>query len=254
MPDAQVYQKTPEDKAVILNVRAWEKQPFVAGSWMDLRVGFFLSLTSEGNNDDPAALAESISDPPVDLMDVQDRYWLGLIHGGTLPGFGSVFIGFTNIFGRIKGYGKTELISSDAGIGTTNTNFWRPRNPTHGTSVAIFDGDHSRANLGANLQQHFPQIPANTGGYAVMLGMQLLRDNPSSRTIKVNIKSSPNSADMFYSNTPTLDVLKEHLQTWPPSQQLGPVQLSAVPSAFYFYWPFRQSRLRIHSYGILKAK
>ena len=87
-----------------------------------------------------------------------------------------------------------------------------------------------------------------------MLGLQLLRDNPSSRTIRAMIKSEANSADMLYSDTPTLDVIRTQLETWPPSQQLGPVTLSNVPNRFYFYWPFRQSRLRIHSYGILKAK
>lgn len=253
MADAIIAQITPEEKACILNVRSWEYQPFVAPGWLDLRVGFFLSLTKATADDDQTGLAETIGDG-VHLLGSTDRYWLGI--GGTsgAPGGGAVIIAYTNVSGRMQAFGDTELLSSDEGLGTTNTDFWRPRNTRHATSVAIFEGDHSRAALSQNVQQHFPQIPANAGGYAVMFGMQLLRDNPSSRTIRVNIPSQPNSSDMFYSDTPTLAVLQAQLEVWPPSQQMGPVQLGAVPTAFYWYWPFRQSRLRIHAYGILKAK
>lgn len=252
MADAIIAQITPEEKACILNVRAWEYQPFVAPDWTDLRVGFFLSLTKATDDDDQTGLAETIGDG-VRVLETTDRYWLG-VGGRAQPGGGAVIIAFTNVSGRLQMFGDTELVSSDEGIGTTNANFWRPRNARHPTCVAIFDGEHSRASLSQNVQQHFPQIPAAAGGYAVMFGMQLLRANPSSRTITVNIKSSADSSDMFYTDTPTLTVLQAQLEVWPPSQQMGPVQLSTVPNAFYWYWPFHQSRLRIHSYGILKAR
>lgn len=252
MSDANIIQKTPTDKACVLNVRAWEVQRFVAPGWTDLRVGFFLSLTSESADDDPAGVvAETIGSAPRDFLPWTDRYLIGLVDKKDW----SVFVGFTNIgSGRVgQSMGRQMLVSSDAGVGTTNTNFWRPKNEeSNNLAVQILDGGRTHIGALPNLEQHFPQIPANTGGYAMMLGMQLLRDNPQSRTIRVNIKSSANSADMLYSDTPTLDVLKAAMATWPPSQQIGPVTFSVVPTAFYFYWPFRQSRLRIHSYGILK--
>lgn len=250
MADAKVYQKTPQDKVVILNVRGFERQPFIAPNWVDLRVGFFLSLTSAANDDDYTTdLTETIVNPG--SMDPTGRYSVGVLLGAT----GLTFIGFTNL---IQGnlVGDSVLVKSDAGVGTTNQNFWRPANSANNTlSAMIMDAGIVRDQSPDGLQQHFPRDPVGAGGYAVLLGLQLLRDNAQSRTVRVNIKSSGQSADMLYSNTPTLDVLRQALAAaWPPSKQMGPVTLSGVPDTFYFYWPFRQSRLRIHSYGVVKAK
>lgn len=254
MADAQIYQKTAgaptPEKMVILNVRAYEIHPFIAPNWLDLRVGFFLSLTSEAGLDDPAALAETIPDMGQGLP-TEEHYFIGVSHQAP-----SVFIGFTNATGPdpTNYKGDSMLISSGAGL-AAGTDFWRPKNSDNDRYAAgIFEAGHQRGVTPLGLQQHFPQTPATAGGYAVMLGLQLLRDNPNSLTIRANIKSDANSADMLYSNTPTLEVLKAALQTWPPSQQLGPVTLSAAPNNLFFYWPFRQSRLRIHSYGLLRAK
>jgi hypothetical protein len=245
MADAKVYQKTAQDKVVILNVRGYEVQPFVAPNWTDLRVGFFLSLTSALSDDTTTGLAETITNPGTDGT---QRYALGVLRAG-----GDTFIGFSN--NVPGGGGDSVLVSSDAGIGTTNANFWRPANSSNNAlSAAIYDSGAFRAYGVDGLQQHFVQDPVGAGGYAVLLGLQLLRDNAQSNTVRVNIKSSGNSADMLYSNTPTLDVLHQALEAWPASKQMGPVTLSAVPDRFYFYWPFRNSRLRIHSYGVVKAK
>jgi hypothetical protein len=248
MADAKVYQKTPQDKVIILNVRAWERAPYIAPNWVDLRVGFFVSLTSALSDDTTTGLAETIANPGT--LDGTERYALGVMRSTT----GDPFIGFSN---NVPGsVGDSVLVSSDSGIGTTNVNFWRPANSSNNAlSAVIYDSGGFRAYGVDGLQQHFVQDPAGAGGYAVLLGLQLLRDNPQSLTVRVNIKSSGNSADMLYSNTPTRDLLQQTLQAaWPPSKQLGPVTLNAVPDTFYFYWPFRNSRLRIHSYGVVKAK
>jgi hypothetical protein len=104
-----------------------------------------------------------------------------------------------------------------------------------------------------NLQQHFPQNPAGAGGYAVLLALQLLRDNPTSRTITMRIPSKPKSADWLYSDTPTKELIEQTLGHWPDSMQMGPVTVGQVPDAFYFHWPFYNSRLRIHSLALLQA-
>jgi hypothetical protein len=259
MADANVYQKTAQDKVVILNVRGYENQPFAAPNWLDLRVGFFLSLTTALADDTPTGLAETITNTGGDVTN--DRYYIGLrgpskiSPGGPSPS-GVSFIGFTNV-GPVSG-DNGLLVSSDADVGTTNANFWRPANSASNIyCAAIQDNGQYLVFSPDGLQQHFPQDPVGAGGYAVLLGLQLLRDNAQSRTVRVNIKSSGHSADMLYTNTPTLDLLKQTLDAaWPPSKQLGPVTLSAfaMPDSFYFYWPFRNSRLRIHSYGVVKAK
>jgi hypothetical protein len=256
--DAECYQKTVDDRTIILNQRAWYAHPFVAGDWVDLRLGFFLSLTDAVNDDltfsgtpgAPGDLAETIANPG--LLDVWDRYQLGVAGRG--PG-GNDFIGFTNTIERTPNLlGDTVLVSSDGGIGA-GTNFWRPANSKNNAwGAAIYDGNQPRAYILDNVQQHFPQNAATVAaGYAVLLALQLLRDKPDSRTIRVKIKSSTKSADWMYSNTPTKELIHQAMANWPPSAQMGPVTLSVVPTAFYFYWPFRRSRLRVHSLGLLRA-
>ena len=107
---------------------------------------------------------------------------------------------------------------------------------------------------GAALAQHFPQSAAQVAtGYAVLLGIRLTRDHPDSRVITAYVKSTDDSADMLYSNAPTKELIRDTIIGWPDSQVIGPSQLIHVPDAFYFYWPFTKSRLRIHSVGVLKA-
>jgi hypothetical protein len=251
--DAECYQKTVDDRAIILNARGYYTQPFVADNWTDLRLGFFLSLTDAVNDDLPApptGLAETIPNPS--LLPFFERYWLGVLN----PSVPGVFLGFTNNGQTISDpQGDSTLVSSDAGIGTSNTNFWRPGNSKDNTwSAAIFNAHMKRSAPVDNLQQHFPQNAATVAaGYAVLLALQLLRNTPTSRNIWMKIKSSTKSADMLYSNTPTKELIQQAMANWPPSVQLGPVTLSAVPNAFYFYWPFRKSRLRVHSLGLLRA-
>jgi hypothetical protein len=172
-------------------------------------------------------------------------------------GAGTAFCGFTNAyFAGSQDEGDTVLASSDAGVGTTNTNFWRPCNVLNNIWTAlILDGSTGRAWSLSGLPVHFPQNAGTVAaGYAVLLAIQLLRPTAESKVITVKIKSAAGNADMLYTNTPTNDLLHSSLSAWPTGvQTLGPVTLSVVPDALYFYWPFHRSRLRIHAYGIEDA-
>jgi len=245
---AECYQKTVDDRTVILGLRGWYVHPFIAVDWRDLRLGFFLSLTDDVTDDTTAGLAETITNPGT--LDYFDRYWIGAIDTNL-----GAFAGFTNLAQKLPDpNGDSTLVSSDAGVGTSTTNFWRPGNSTNITwSAGIVDAHIKRTVAVDNLQQHFPQDPVGAGGYAVLHALQLLRPNKTSRTITMRIPSSPKSADWFYSNTPTKEVIESTLQEWPASVQLGPVTLRGVPNAFYFYWPFHNSRLRVHSLALLRA-
>jgi hypothetical protein len=247
--DAECYQKTAEDRAIILNVRAFYKQPFVAPGWKDLRLGFFLSLTDEVNDDLTTGLAETIVNPGV--LSFFDRYWLGVIDNAT----GATFAGFTNVGAHFPDpQGDSTLVASDAGVGA-GTAFWRPGNSSNNKySAAIVDTKQKRSAILDNLQQHFPQDSGTVAaGYAVLLGLQLTRFSTTSRTLNMRIKSTTKSADMLYSNTPTKELIQQSMESWPVSAQMGPVTVSHVPDTFYFYWPFRNSRLRVHSLGFLRA-
>jgi hypothetical protein len=255
--DAECYQKMVDDRTIILNPRSWYFHPFLAGSWTDLRLGFFLSLTdavnddlTEGSAGAPGDLAETITNPSV--LNSWDRYSIGVLD--TVRG--ETFLGFTNMGQKYPdANGDSILVSSDGAVGTTNTNFWRPSNSQNNTwSAAILDKAINRTVPLDNLQQHFPQNAATVAaGYAVLLALQLLRDKPDSLTIRMMIKSTTKSADWIYSNTPTKELIRQTMASWPPSQQMGPVTVSNMPSAFWFYWPFRKSRLRVHSLGLLRG-
>jgi hypothetical protein len=252
--DAKCIQKNVADRVIILNPRAYYFHPFLAPDWTDLRVGFFLSLCG---NADPAedddtitGIAETITNPSA--LSSWDRYWLGVVDSVT----GKTFAGFTNTAAQLPDrQGNSTLIASDAGTGT-GTAFWRPGNSvnTQFYSAAIFDNDTNRTPSITDLQQHFPQDAGTVAaGYAVLLGLQLTRDNATSKNITMNIKSTTKSADMLYSNTPTKELIHSSLDPWPASKQLGPVLVSNVPDTFFFYWPFHNSRLRVHSLGFLRA-
>src|SRR4029077_6919343 len=245
--DAECYQKTVDDRALILNPRAYYIQPFLAPDWKDLRLGFFLSLTDKTNDDLTTGFAETITPPPFGSF---DRYWLGVIDSAL-----QTFAGFTNVGSRLPDvYGDSTLVASDAGTGT-GTAFWRPGNSTNNRfSAAIFEQNRNLTLPVDNLQHHFPADTATVAaGYAVLLGLQLLRDTATSKNITMRIKSTTKSADMLYSNAPTKELIRTSMDPWPASAQLGPVTVSNVPSAFYFYWPWHNSRLRVHSLGLLRA-
>jgi hypothetical protein len=257
---AEIFNKGGTDKTLILSPRTQMIYPFLATGWRDLRIGFLLSVTDETADDTITALGETIPVDPAG-MGPQDRYWIGIKDRSTnMPkNPGSWFVGFTNASGEDNTFerqGDSALTSSDLGIGTTNANFWRPNNAfAPGRGGGIWQSFHPRANSLDGCQQHFAQNTAGAGGYATLLALRIRRPDKISKVITVTIpRMGLRSADVLFTNTPTLDLLQTNLRTFPTTvQQLGPVELSALPDALYCYWPFSNSRLRIHALGILRT-
>jgi hypothetical protein len=238
-------------------VRESLTQGFSAPNWTDLRVGFFLSLTDEVSDDlgtNVAGLAEAPASTPNYVL--SNHVYIGLKDRSALmPGsIGTIFAGFST---GPAGLDSTQLSSSDIGSGTTNSNYWRPNNPgSPFRTILVIDNLIIRATADnvAPLYIHMPQNTTNAGGYAVLLGLQFLRSNAASKAVTMKVKSVGQSADMLYTDTPTTQLLHDNLEAWPAnSQTIGPFGLSALPTAFFYYWPFRQSRLRIHAQGFLRA-
>jgi hypothetical protein len=240
---------------VILGVRENVFQPFEALNWLDLRIGWFLSLTKATNDDDQTGLAESIGTDPTLLSD-DDRFRIGVTDSAT----GTTFMGYTNRgteSNRAFTSGESDLVSSDAAIGTSNAFFWRPKN-SRGDSISALMLDSStmvRAISSDGVQPHFPQVPASAGGYATMLAIRLKRDNVLSRAnmITMTMKQGTHSSNILFTNTPSRDILQANLESFPATvQTFGPVQMSQVPDTIVCYWPWHNSKLRIHCMGILK--
>ena len=251
--DAKCIQKNVADRVIILNPRAYYFHPFLAPDWTDLRLGFFLSLCGNADpvedDDTITGIAETIPNPSV--LQSWDRYWLGVVDSVT----GKTFAGFTNTAAQLpdrqgrqhayrqrRRHGHRAQLSGARAIQKIASCY----------SAAIFDNDTNRTPSVTDLQQHFPQDAGTVAaGYAVLLGLQLTRDNTTSKNITMNIKSTTKSADMLYSNTPTKELLHSSLDPWPASKQLGPVLVSNVPDTFFFYWPWHNSTIANPYPGVL---
>jgi hypothetical protein len=262
---ALIYDKSGE-KVLILATREAHYRPFTATDWTDLRIGFFLSLTKPSpDNDDPSTdpdvvIAETITGTDIPWT---DRVQIGVIDSRT----STVFMGYSNLPSNsrtIISRGESELISSDIGTGTTNKRYWRPKH--NGTpvqnrdaaSLLVVDTGVPVAHGGDGSQMHFVRDPATAGGYCTLFALRLTRADARGReriiTMQVKKTTGGHSSDIIFTTTPTEAILQSQLASFPTDvQTLGPVELSKVPDTFWFYWPFSDSRLRIHCSGIYKA-
>jgi hypothetical protein len=257
----KIFSKTspgPTDKTVIMAVREALVQPFDAGAWLDLRIGFFLSICSgtDGSGDDTiTGLSETVGPDP---STADNRVWIGVRNNGTVfpTGGGVVFMGYSNSEPGTE-RGHTNLASSDIGVGTTNSDYWRPNN-------ALFPGSSSfKAMITDSVQQRsaFPEIVhmvqnfsgGHAAGYATLLGIRLTRGSPMlGSPITMEVYEGTNTTDIEFSSTPTNTELETNLKSFPTQvRTLGPVTTSAIPDSLFLYWPFTLSRLRIHSAGIV---
>lgn len=238
-------------------VREGLVQPFDAGTWLDLRVGFFLSICGDadpGEDDTITGLAEDLTSP---ISPITDQFFIGVRNNGTeFPGTGGVvFIGWTNI--NVIPLRLSTLVSSDAGTGTTNSNYWRPAQNAdgliRGANCLIADGAQQRSATTSPI--HFAQANiggAGPAGYATLLMLRLQRPNPDpTAPVTVTLKNSSTSGDILFSSTPTKALLQSSLEAFTtPVFQLGPVTISAVPDSLFWYWPWHNSRLRVHAAGV----
>jgi hypothetical protein len=255
---ATLINKGGTDKTVILAVRTQMIYPFTATGWTDLRVGFLLSLTQTGADDTITGLGETITNGAAGLFP-QDRYWIGIKNRNTImPKNGDTwFIGFSNFSWQSNPHelvGNSVLSSSDLSIGA-GANYWRPNNSYDPViSGGILAGSSVRA-VATSEQIHFPQVVGGGGapGYATLLVLRIQRSTPTDQILTVTTKVGTNSADVLFTSTPTLDLLRTNLESFPTTvQQWGPAFVGTPPDALYCYWPFASSRLRIHALGVLK--
>jgi hypothetical protein len=218
-------------------------------------VAFLLSLTQTTADDTITGLAETITagtDPGPDFS------WIGIkTNNDSLPTAGNVgFIGYSAYPGIF--HFDSELVSSDSGIGTVTANFWRPRGLQFGgadnfTSAVIMDsGDLMGGGRFSGVNPHFVQDVTGAGGYATLLMLRILRSGSS---LTVSIKQGTNSSDVLFTSAPTLDVLETNMANYPTTVQTHTAtRMVHIPDSLYLYWPFHQSRLRVHALGFMKFR
>lgn len=258
---AEIFDKTspgPSEHVLICAVREAYTKPFQATDWSDLRVGFFLSITDDTADDTITGLTEDIGATNASPIAFSDRVLLGIGGGPSPDDF--VFLGYTNAgVGRVDpSLGKSQLVSSDASGGTTNSDYWRVdngRNSLYGSQ--IIQNDITRAAGGQGERPHFPQNFAggHAPGYAALHMLRFTRSGARGRERIITMQIPHDPTVTLYSSTPTKAILDSNLQAFPTTSihTLGPVELSHVPDRMYFNWPFHNSRLRIHCDGVLKV-
>jgi len=262
-PPCKIFDKGPGEKNLILGVRQAAVYPF-AGSWMDLRAGFLLSLTKAAADDDPSALTEHVGTYTGTQL-TSNRHWFGLKTNNTsFPRTsGLSFIGFTNTFhgGTSDQQDDSAVISSDSQRGTsTNQYWWRPTNFSDSVDenphwgFQVWDGTAQRFAGGGHFP-HLPQVPASAGGYSTLVAFRIRRPSPTSMklTFEVPKPTSIYGSDILWTNTPSKPLLQAQLSAWSfPVDTRGPYTFSgATPDAMFAYWPFHNSRLRIHCWGLM---
>src|SRR5947208_14686000 len=90
---AIVYQIPSADRVLILDSRQGLFYPFISPNWLDIRLGLFLSLTTQAANDDPTGLSETLATTGSQA----DRAWIGFkTSADTLGPRLSSFFGLTN--------------------------------------------------------------------------------------------------------------------------------------------------------------
>lgn len=219
-------------------------QQMIAPGWTDLRILFYLSLTSASDDDTITGLTENLG---TISNDPSKAVWIGVKNGsGVLPFNPAInFIGYTTGAPALPGAlgGSSSL--------TNSTNFWVLS--TGGTpsfrftqGTTFLDGSVG----GTNSNPQFVENVGGAGGYATLLGMRLQRSSASSPAITATV---PIRANLIYSNTPTKAELLGYLEAFPTnSSSYGPYIMSAVPDTVICYWPFFLSRLRLSSRGFIR--
>jgi hypothetical protein len=248
---AEIFDKSG-DNTLILNTRCQLVYPFVAPNWTDLRAAFLLSLTKTDDDDDTTDLGETIdlgANPNTEFV------WIGLKTNNDLLPIGGANVGFIGYTNWVNPQFTSNLVTSDEGIGTDNAFYWRPRpSSNNSAAAAVTDGLGTRANF-TNVNPHFVQDPDNTAGYATLLMLRVTRPNASSRNLTVSIKQGTHSGDVLFTSTPSNDVMEANMADYPSTVQTHTIpNMQNIPDSLYAYWPFHESRLRIHATGFLKFR
>ena len=244
---AVIYQISGGDKCLILDTRQAMIYPLTAPSWLDLRIGFYLSLCKATNNADITGLAETLTTVGVP----QDRFWIGVKQNNSiLPATaGTTFAGFTNAFGVPDTVASSTIISSDAGTGTTNTNYWRAPG-TAGAGVRVINGTTPLLAMGSSFI-HFPQSAAGAGGNAVLVLLKFTRASGTATSITWGVFANTPSFDFLYDSTCLISTIRSSFRTATYGLN-ATADIVTVPDALYAYWPFINSKLRIHAVCIEK--
>jgi hypothetical protein len=243
---AIIYQIAGGDKCLILDTRQSFIYPFTAPNWMDLRLGFYLSLCKASNNADITGLAETLTT----IGQPADRFWIGIKQNNSIlpQAAGATFAGY----GRTSspdGSGSSTLVSSDLAVGTTNSNYWRNGTTVNTNACWVMNGTGGSGGAGGGTGYiHFPQNAGAAGGNATLVMLKFTRATGTSTSgINCQAYSSASSGDVLFDSVCSIANIRAAFRTTTFTTWNGSGTMNPVPDALFFYWPFSNSKLRIHA-------
>lgn len=239
------------DKTLILDTRASLLQQFKAVNWTDLRLTIALSLTSQSANDQQSGLAETLGS----TGDTNHAYIGFKSSDGLLPPS-------TNFWGVSSN--QINLPSANAELYDENAGAWWQLGNTNGLNFpALLSNGTTKVNNsnGTATGPRFYEGASPGALYATVISLRMRRTDPtlsSVATLEALINSVGGPIDnqgiglpVFVSDT-TVPTLRAITASATFTQLLGPFTFTSAPDALYCYWPFNNSRLRIHSYVLEK--
>lgn len=243
---ATVFQIPSADQCVILDTRQMLVYPFTCPNWIELRIGVYLSLTSSTNNNLVTGLGETITTTGTPL---QDNYFVGLkTNNSNLPCAPSEqFIGWSSY--NSSGGGNLPLGTYQP---TSGNYYWQP---TSGITIAMWPGSSGGSVLASASLNGF-WLPQNVGGISngTLANGMVLRIHRTGSSSTVLDSNTSSNCNFIVSSTPTVAEIRGWMRNLPAMQPwwVGTKDITAIPTAFCVYWPFFNSKLRLHNVVIEK--
>jgi hypothetical protein len=232
---AKIITKAGSDQTLILGTREGLLYPFTSPNWTDLRLSAWLSLTTGGADDvSPATgVADITNIESLPYSTPRDSFWFGFKTNTTTFPFnaGIVFQGV-----------------AFATLGGTNS-LRRQTNVLVTTPFCIgisYDGTTTRQSTN-NVFANFPS--ESSSGYAVAMIARMTRPTGSSLDIRCSWATFPTGG---FTSTPDIASLRSFTVTNSGGVGNTPTTSSAAPDAVFIYWPWNNSRLRIHAMMVEK--
>lgn len=240
-----IYNLNGNDKTLILGARGTLLQSFKAMNWTDLRFTLAYSLTKESDPNDPTGLAEAI---------------------GTGQDNNQVYIGFkksdsllppsTDSFVLSTQLATPDSASTTLADGGDFLNFFHTSDDT---KMILASNGTTKQNNGPSLSSPRVQdkISGPTySGYATILMLRMTRNDPTLNKVDT-LEAHTDGGAILDNGVPfATDTTVANLRALTAAAAfqaiIGPFAFNTVPDALFFYWPFNNSRLRIHDYVLEK--
>lgn len=236
------------DKTLILDTRASFLQPFKAINWTDLRLTFAASLTAAAANDQQSGLSEVYPS----TGDINHAY-LGFKSSDALIPTQTNFWGISS---------NQILVPSAQAQLQDNAGSWQLGNTNSVAAAMLVSNGTTKQNsgIGQAVQPLFYEGASPATLYANVFILRMRRNDPTLPIINTLeaalfpsgfVVGSYNGLTGLVSDT-TIATLRATTAAAVFTTLITPFTFVNVPDAIYFFWPFANSRLRIHSYVLEK--